>query len=164
MPRGAPYPELMSEAGARDRNVSSYGEPGTPPVLLFDGVCNFCNASVLFVLRRDTRQELRFAALQSGAGQALLQKHGLKLDEFDSMVLVSNGKCLTRSNAAVAIAQHLSWPWRVTARVARLFPRALRDACYDAFVRRRYTLFGKSEECMVPTPELRRRFLLDAPN
>jgi predicted DCC family thiol-disulfide oxidoreductase YuxK len=133
-------------------------------VLLFDGVCNFCNASVQFVVKRDLRGELRFASLQSAVGQALLRRHGLEFDEFDTMVLVGNGKCLTRSDAALEVAGHLSWPWRTLGMIARLIPRRLRDACYRAFVRQRYALFGRAEQCMVPAPELRQRFLQDVPD
>jgi predicted DCC family thiol-disulfide oxidoreductase YuxK len=128
------------------------------PVLLFDGVCNLCNASVLFVIRRDRRNYFRFASLQSEAGQALLEGFHLPANEFETFVLVEDGRCFVRSTAALRVVRRLNglWPLLYT---FILIPRPIRDFFYDLIARRRYRWFGKREACMVPKPELQSRFL-----
>lgn len=128
------------------------------PVLLFDGVCNLCNASVRFLVERDPAARLRFAALQSPVGQALLERFGLEREDFDTMVLVEGDRCATRSDAALRVVRYLSGAWPLL-RVLRVVPRPLRDAVYGFVVRNRYRWFGRRDDCMVPTPELRARFL-----
>ena len=118
-------------------------------VILFDGVCNLCNSSVQFVIRRDRRARFKFAPLQS-QGEAA----------GDSIVLVDNGRRYTRSTAALRIARHLDFPWNL-AYALIVVPRPLRDAAYDFIARRRYRWFGRRDVCMTPTPELRSRFLPD---
>lgn len=128
------------------------------PVVLFDGTCNLCNASVQFVLRRDPRARFRFAALQSPAAAALLAAAGWQGPRPDSVALVAGGRVLWKSSAALAIARGLRWPWPLLA-VFALVPRPLRDVVYDFVARRRLRWFGRQEACMVPTPALRARFL-----
>jgi len=128
------------------------------PVLLFDGVCNLCNATVRFLVERDPEARLRFAALQSPVGQSLLARFGLERDDFDTMVLVDGDRCATRSDAALGVVPYLSGAWPLL-RVLRVVPRPLRDAVYGFVVRNRYRWFGRRDDCMVPTPELRARFL-----
>jgi predicted DCC family thiol-disulfide oxidoreductase YuxK len=133
--------------------------PSAPgPVILFDGVCNLCNGAVRFVAERDPGGVFRFASLQSEAGQALLRLHGLRTGDFDSVVLVDDGRVRTKSTAALAIAARLSGPWPALSAL-RFIPTFLRDPVYDLVARYRYRVFGRSEECMVPTPEMRARFL-----
>ncbi len=129
-----------------------------PPLILFDGVCNLCNASVQFVLRRDPRARFRFAALQSTAGRAALARAGVLGTVPDSIVLVHRGTVRTRSAAALAIARGLRFPWPLLT-VLWLVPYPLRDLVYDWIARNRYRWFGKRETCQVPTPALRARFL-----
>ncbi len=128
------------------------------PVLLFDGVCNLCNASVLFVIRRDRRSHFRFASLQSEAGQALLERFHLPANEFETFVLVEDGRCFVRSTAALRVVRKLNglWPFLY---VLIVIPGPIRDLLYNFAARRRYRWFGKREACMVPTPEQRSRFL-----
>ena len=128
------------------------------PVILFDGVCNLCNGAVRFVAQRDPRGVFRFASLQSEAGQALLRLHGLRTGDFDSVVLVDDAGVRTKSSAALAVAARLSGPWPALS-AFRLVPRPLRDAVYDLVARHRYRVFGRTDQCMIPTPELRARFL-----
>jgi predicted DCC family thiol-disulfide oxidoreductase YuxK len=128
------------------------------PVILFDGVCNYCNAIVNWVLRLDRKGVFRFATLQSEHGQALLREHGLPPDNLDSVVLVENGKAYTKSDATLRIAHHLPW-WLQEARLLWIVPRPFRDAIYDTIARNRYRWFGKKESCMIPTAEQRGRFL-----
>ena len=129
-----------------------------PPTILFDGVCNLCNGAVRFVAERDPHAVFRFASLQSEAGQALLRQHGLETEDFDSVVLVDGARVFTRSAAALAIAARLSGPWPALS-AFRVLPAFLRDAVYDLVARHRYRVFGRTEQCMVPTPEMRARFL-----
>jgi predicted DCC family thiol-disulfide oxidoreductase YuxK len=127
-------------------------------VLLFDGVCNLCNASVNFVIDRDPRGRLRFASLQSRSGQELLQRHGLSTSDFDTMVLVEGDRYFTRSTAGLRVARRLKWPWPLLYALV-IVPRPVRDWFYQIVARNRYRWFGQSEACRVPTPELRNRFL-----
>jgi predicted DCC family thiol-disulfide oxidoreductase YuxK len=133
------------------------------PIILFDGVCNLCNASVQFVISRDPRARFRFAALQSEAAAACLQRLGVHGALMDSVVLIENDRIYTRSTAALRIARGLRFPWPA-AFVLIAVPRPLRDWVYDFVARRRYRWFGKRDVCMVPTPALRDRFLSDSPH
>jgi predicted DCC family thiol-disulfide oxidoreductase YuxK len=133
--------------------------PDAGPIVLFDGHCNFCNGVVNFLIDRDRRAALRFAALQSPAGRRLLAERGIVMpDEPDTMVLIDGPRTLIRSDAALATTRHLRWPWPL-ARAAVVVPRFIRDAVYSLVARNRYRWFGRSDACRVPTPELRARFL-----
>lgn len=127
------------------------------PVLLFDGVCNLCNGVVRFVVRFDAEAEFLFAPLQSDVGQALLERHGLPTDDFDSFVLVENGEYATKSTAALRVVRRLDGPWPLAAPLISL-PESLRNRVYDLVADYRYRLFGKKDECPVPEPEIRERF------
>jgi predicted DCC family thiol-disulfide oxidoreductase YuxK len=131
--------------------------PDDGPVLLFDGVCNLCTGAVRFVVPRDPDGRIRFAPLQSPAGQALLARHDLP-DDLDSVVLVEGDRAYTKSAAAIRVAELLGWPYRAAA-IARLLPRRLRDAVYDVIAANRYDWFGRKERCMVPSEDVRDRFL-----
>jgi len=126
-------------------------------VLLFDGVCTLCNGFVQFVIHRDPAGRFQFAPLQTGAARWLLATQG-SLPLPDSLVLVENGRLFTRSAAALRVARGLRFPWPL-AYVLVAVPRPLRDWVYDIVARRRYRWFGRRDVCMVPTPELRARFL-----
>lgn len=131
------------------------------PVLFFDGVCNLCNGSVNFVIDRDPKGIIAFAALQSEAATRLLGEHGVTVgpsDSYASMVLLENGVVYTHSTALLRAAKHLTFPWSL-ASVFLIVPRFVRDAVYSFVAKRRYAWFGKSEVCRVPTPELKARFL-----
>lgn len=127
-------------------------------LLLFDGVCNLCNGLVRFVIRHDRRERFRFAPLQSGLGKALLQRHGLAHGGPDSLVYLRKGRLHHRSAAALHAARDLGGVWAL-AYGLMLLPRPLRDAAYDLVARHRYRWFGRRDACMVPTPDLRSRFL-----
>lgn len=134
--------------------------PDTPDhfILLFDGVCNLCNATVQFVIRRDKDGRFRFAALQSDIGRDLLQKFEINDREIDSVVLIADGSAYVRSDAALLIAKKLGGFWALFY-VFRGVPTRWRDRIYDWIARNRYRWFGRKEYCMVPTPELKERFL-----
>lgn len=127
------------------------------PILLFDGVCNLCNGIVRFVIRFDASGEFLFAPLQSDVGQALLDRHGLPTEDFDSFVLVDDGEYYTKSTAALRTARRLDGPWPLLAPLLSL-PESVRDAVYDFVADHRYQVFGKKDECPVPDQEIRDRF------
>jgi predicted DCC family thiol-disulfide oxidoreductase YuxK len=127
-------------------------------VVVFDGACNLCAHSVTFILAHERDSAIRFAAAQSAAGRELLREFGLDPDNVATFVFVKGGTAYVRSDAALEVAQHLRSPWRML-RVLRFVPRRLRDSVYDIIARNRYRWFGKRESCIVPTPELRSRFI-----
>jgi len=135
------------------------GDPAAARVIvLFDGVCNFCDGLVRFLIRHDPAARLRFCAMQTDAGRALLVSHGVDPDALDTFVVLDGPRILTRSDAALAIARALPAPWsRLVA--ARILPRPLRDALYRIVANNRYAWFGRRDSCLVPTPEIRSRFL-----
>ena len=132
--------------------------PSQHPVLLFDGVCNLCNNWVQLVIKNDPNAQFRFAALQSEVGQQLLKQHNLPQQEFTSLVLLDKGRVYTRSSAALRIARKLSGAWPLLYAFMAL-PASMRDGVYNLVAQNRYRWFGKQESCMLPTPELKARFL-----
>ncbi len=127
-------------------------------VVLFDGVCNLCNGAVQFIIKRDKTSKFLFASLQSDFGQSQLQKFGLDPSKLHSIIALDNGKFYERSDAALKIASGLAQPWSMLG-VFRIIPRFFRDWVYDLISKNRYKMFGKMESCMIPTPELKGRFL-----
>ena len=128
------------------------------PILLFDGVCNLCNQSVQFIINRDQAGLFHFAALQSEVGKTLLQKHNLSPDNIDTVVLVVGDKAYTRSSAALQVLRHLGLPWSLLS-VFLILPKGFRDFVYNYIAKNRYRWFGRQESCMMPTAELKSRFL-----
>lgn len=128
------------------------------PVVLFDGVCHLCQASVKFLIKRDPRRILRYASLQSPFGHSLLQSLGENPEAMNSIVFVEAGQVYRESNAALRIAGYLRGPWRFL-KIFRIIPRWIRDPVYRWIARNRYRWFGKDETCWLPTPELRSLFL-----
>lgn len=128
------------------------------PVVLFDGVCNLCNGSVRFVIERDPHKHFQFAPLQSETATTLIGGLANPLAMPDSIVLVDDGRLYVRSTAALRIARRLRFPWPLLW-VFMAVPRPLRDWVYDVIARHRYGWFGKRDTCMVPTKEIRDRFL-----
>ena len=127
-------------------------------IILFDGVCNFCNSSVNFIIERDREGYFKFAPLQSEIGEKLLRENGVDKIETDSVVLIEDGKVYTHSTAALRVARKLSGAWKWFYYLI-VVPRIVRDGAYKLFAKYRYKLFGKKDECMLPTPEIRARFL-----
>jgi len=128
-------------------------------IVLFDGVCNLCNASVQFIIKRDPKAKIRFASLQSAVGQSYLKAYRLSLNDFYSIILIYNNRAYQRSDAALQIARILRSPWHLLYYVGRVVPKFIRDGIYEYISKRRYKLFGQRDECMIPTPELKQRFL-----
>ena len=136
--------------------------PGTH-LVLYDGVCGLCDHLVQFLLDRDHRAVFSYASLQSGIGKAVVAHFGRNPDELTSFYVVVNyrahhARMLDRSNAALFVAGELGWPWKA-AGVMRVLPKAMRDRAYDVVARTRYRLFGRFEQCRIPPPEFRRRFI-----
>jgi predicted DCC family thiol-disulfide oxidoreductase YuxK len=125
-------------------------EPGGP-IILFDGHCVLCSANARFVLRHDRRRRFRLAAAQSEAGAALQRRFGLNRDSLETIAVIEDGRAITESDAVIAIAAGLGWPWRAAA-AAKLVPRALRDSLYRWIARNRYRWFGRRESCWRPDP------------
>jgi predicted DCC family thiol-disulfide oxidoreductase YuxK len=131
------------------------------PVMLYDGVCGFCNKSVQMILDHDRVGTLRFAALQSDYGKAIIERHA-ELRGVDSVVFVESTegveRVFVRSDAALRIASYLGGAWKIFL-AAKILPKPLRDYFYDLFARNRYRMFGKYDSCMLPPSEVRSRFL-----
>ncbi|MGH7773096.1 MAG: thiol-disulfide oxidoreductase DCC family protein [Candidatus Binatia bacterium] len=127
-------------------------------IILFDGVCNLCNASVQFIIERDPKAHFRFAALQSPIGQRLSEQHGLSPQTMETMVLVEGTSIFTKSDAALRIAKRLSGIYPALA-ILFIIPRPIRNWAYDLIANHRYKWFGKRDSCMVPTDDILDRFL-----
>ncbi len=128
------------------------------PIILFDGVCNLCNGSVLFIIKRDPQSKFRFASLQSDLGVKLLRQFEFPQGELNSVLLIKDQKLFQKSNAALEIAKHLNGLWPMFY-MFKIIPAFIRNSMYDWIAGNRYRWFGKKDVCMIPTPELRSRFL-----
>ncbi|GBL35764.1 uncharacterized protein YuxK [Filimonas sp.] len=127
-------------------------------IILFDGVCNFCNFWVKFAGKRDGKKVLKFAPLQSETGQTLLRKNGISTDKLSTVVFLDDGKVYTQSGAAFRICKYLDGIWKL-GYVFIIIPKPLRDYLYNLIGRNRYRWFGKSDSCMLPTADMKDRFL-----
>jgi len=127
-------------------------------IILFDGVCNLCNGSVVFIIKRDKKDVFRFAALQSEIGQELISKLNIDTSKTDSIILVTNDSYTSKSTAALKIARELSGGYPLLY-VLMIIPAFIRNFVYDIIAKNRYKWFGKKESCMIPTPELKAKFL-----
>ncbi|WHY88761.1 thiol-disulfide oxidoreductase DCC family protein [Neobacillus novalis] len=126
-------------------------------IILFDGVCNLCNSSVQFILKRDPNSTFKFASLQGETGQALLKKYGLNTDS-NSFVFIENEKIHLKSTAALRVCRKLTGAWRLLAALL-IIPGFIRDPFYGIIAKNRYRWFGKKDSCMLPKPEWKNRFL-----
>jgi len=127
-------------------------------VILFDGVCNLCNGSVIFVLQKERKPVFKFASIQSEPGKELLNWCGLPANYNQAIILIDNGKIYLGSTAALKIGQTLKFPWSFLASLGFIIPRSIRDWVYNQIAKHRYQWFGKRDVCMVPTKELQSRF------
>lgn len=128
------------------------------PVLLFDGVCNLCSAAVQFIIKRDARGAFRFAAMQSLAGERRLAEHRLTDVSSETMVLIVGRNIFLRSDAALEVARRLDGGWALL-RWFSLLPRSWREAGYLLLANNRFRWFGRRRSCLLPSDEIRRRFL-----
>ena len=127
-------------------------------IVIFDGYCNFCSRSVLFIIRRDKKRYFTFAASQTPEGQNIIGLYRLGEMAVHSIVLIEHGIVYRKSTAALRIARQLGKGWRLFY-VCMIIPRRFRDFIYDLIARSRYRLFGMSDRCFVPEPAIRERFL-----
>jgi predicted DCC family thiol-disulfide oxidoreductase YuxK len=127
-------------------------------VILFDGICNLCSASVQFVIERDYKNIFKFASLQSNFGQKILKKHQLPPEDFDSFILLENNKIYQRSTAALKVAKQLNWPLKALYAFI-IVPPFIRNFVYNVIAKNRYKWFGKKTACWLPTPDLKVKFL-----
>ncbi|MCO5231406.1 MAG: DCC1-like thiol-disulfide oxidoreductase family protein [Chitinophagales bacterium] len=127
-------------------------------LIFFDGVCNFCNSSVLWIIKRDRKKIFYFASLQSKYAQEILSQFKVNTQEIDSIIYIKRNKVFIKSTAALEIAKDLKNSWSCLY-ILKIIPQFLRDMVYDLFAKQRYRLFGKKSECMIPDPELKERFL-----
>nr|NQU94161.1 thiol-disulfide oxidoreductase DCC family protein [Bacteroidota bacterium] len=134
-------------------------DPGHENIIIFDGICNLCNGSVKFIIKRDQRAKFRFVAFQSTKGQELLIENGLPTDNIDTMIFIKNGICLLKSTAGLEILKDLGWPWKLLY-IFIFIPKPVRDLFYDLIAKSRYKIFGKRGSCMVPTKEYKNRFIV----
>ena len=134
-------------------------EIGQHKIILFDGVCNLCNGSVIFVLKREKKPIFKFASIQSGEGQELLEWCGLPSGYSQAVVLIDNGRTYFGSTAALKIGQEFIFPWNTLAYAGFVVPKFIRDWVYNQIAQNRYQWFGKRDICMVPTESLKARFL-----
>lgn len=126
--------------------------------MFFDGICNLCNSSVQWIIRHDKNAVIQFAALQSGVAKQLLEPKGVDVSKLESVVLLEDGVVFTKSDAALRIARAIGAPWAWVG-IFRFIPKPIRDALYLFVATHRYAWFGQRDACMMPTPELKKRFL-----
>ena len=134
-------------------------EKNIPLIILFDGVCNLCNATVQFILKRDKHSKFKFASIQGEFGQSTLTQFGLPTTNLNSFVLLEGEKIYTHSTGALRVFLHLGGIWKMFY-VFIIVPRFIRDGVYNFIARNRYKWFGKKESCYLPTADLRNRFLI----
>ncbi len=128
-------------------------------IILFDGVCNLCNGAVQYVIERDTEDRYRFAPLQSDIGQKLISERHIDSSVVDSVILIEPGVAYyIKSDAAIEIARDLGGIWSLLA-LFKWIPARMRNIVYDFIAHNRYKWYGKKDQCMVPTPELKAKFL-----
>ena len=130
----------------------------THKIILFDGVCNLCNGAVTYIIKRDKKNVFKFAALQSEIGQELTSKFNIDTSKVDSIILIDGEKHYTKSSAALRIAKQLSGAYPLLFGFM-VVPKFIRNAVYDYIAKNRYKWFGKKESCMIPTAELKSKFL-----
>ena len=125
-------------------------------IVFFDGVCNLCNGAVQFILKRDKKEIFKFSALQSNFANNTLPSE--EVNSLSSIILMHHGKLLRESDAVIAIAGELGYPWKIL-KITVIIPKFIRDKVYQLIAKNRYKMFGKQDQCMIPTPELINRFI-----
>ena len=130
----------------------------THSIILFDGVCNLCNGAVNFVIKRDNSNVFRFAPLQENSGILLLKKYAIDPQKLDTIILIENDRVYLKSTAALRISKKMSNLWPLLY-VCIVLPKFLRDAVYDYIAKNRYAWFGKNDQCIIPSPATKDKFL-----
>lgn len=127
-------------------------------IVLFDGVCNLCNGLVRFIIKRDRKGWIRFSPLQSSFGKASLEKMKMDPEEINTVVYISGDRHFLKSSAILQILKDMGGAWKLLYGLI-IIPRFIRDFIYDLVARNRYRVFGRKESCMVPTPDIKERFI-----
>ncbi|UTW62801.1 DUF393 domain-containing protein [bacterium SCSIO 12741] len=128
-------------------------------LILFDGVCHFCDATIQFIIRRDRQRILRYASLQSATGREISNRHNLPLENYQTFVYLKNNQVYLKSNAVLELCKDLGFPWRGLYPIKFILPLFLRDFLYSLVSRNRYLILGKKDSCSLPTAETRRLFM-----
>jgi predicted DCC family thiol-disulfide oxidoreductase YuxK len=128
------------------------------PIILFDGVCNFCNRTINIILKYDKDAYFQFAPSQSNAAMGIMQQFSLEQQAITSVILIDNEKVYTKTDAVIQIANRLSG-WPSLFRFIKFIPKPIRDFAYDLIAKNRYTLFGKRASCRIPDASIQDRFL-----
>ena len=128
------------------------------PLILFDGICNLCNSSVQFVLKKDKNKQFKFASIQSDAAKEILLQFSKNNSDLDSIILIYNGRRYEKSSAILRIGKLLGGFYSL-GMVFWLIPKPIRDWVYDYIAKNRYKWYGKKDQCMIPTPEIKNQFL-----
>jgi len=128
------------------------------PVILFDGVCNFCNSAVNFTIKRNRKSNIMFAPMQSEAGNSLLQQYNMPPDDMRSFIFIENNTVYKKSTAALKVCRHLRGLWPLCYGFI-ILPKFTRDSLYNWIAKNRYKWFGVRQQCMIPTPDVKARFL-----
>lgn len=129
-------------------------------IWLFDSACVLCSRSVQFTLRHERAPSIRFVAIQSAEGRALAQRHDVDPDDPSTFLFIENGVAFARSNAMIALSQHLKGPARIAGALGRILPQSWRDAAYGVLARNRYALLGHAKHCVLAPADQRHRFVL----
>jgi predicted DCC family thiol-disulfide oxidoreductase YuxK len=145
------WSKLLSEPAAKADNDHRH-------LVIFDGVCNFCNGAVNFIIKRDPAGLFAFTPMQTEFAKSLLAQHQIHNVDFDTLVLIKDGQCLIYSAAALEIAKDLTGFWYLFG-LCKSLPVSFRDYFYQLFARNRYRLFGRQDSCMMPDEHLKNRFL-----
>lgn len=140
------------------QHSANENSPQNRNIILFDGVCNFCNFWVDFIIKRDKKKIFKFAALQTNSGNKILDNFREKTEGVDSVIFVENNRCFTRSSAALRIVKKLPGLWAYLYAFI-IIPKPLRDFIYDFVAKNRYRIFGQKESCRLPSPEEKDRFI-----
>jgi predicted DCC family thiol-disulfide oxidoreductase YuxK len=127
-------------------------------IVIFDGVCNLCESTVIFIIRRDKLGKYKFASAQSDAGKKLQFQYGLNALELGTMILIKDGLAYTKSDAVIGIAEHLDGCWKLLV-LFKIIPKKIRDWAYTRVSKNRYQWFGKKRACMMPSKDIKARFL-----
>jgi predicted DCC family thiol-disulfide oxidoreductase YuxK len=150
--------ELAQKAGKSRRSLFIEAPSSPSAIILFDGECNLCNASIDFVMRNDPKRYFRFGSLQSAVAQAFLISLGHAVEDYSSVVLIEDGRISTASTAALRIAKKLKMPYSLLG-IFRIVPRVIRDPIYSFIARNRYRWFGRRKTCRIPTEAETSRFI-----
>ena len=128
------------------------------PLVLFDGICNFCNYWVNFAIKRDKKNRLKFTPIQGETAKKILPQYSISTNSLSSVIFIDKGKAYTQSSAALKICRYLNGGWKLFYGL-NIIPKPIRDFVYNIIARNRYKWFGKKDSCMIPSPEIKSRFL-----